>query len=503
MAVYVREFVASPELGLVPLNSMATSGDQDPVTWVSTTELDDPSQFLRGGEVVLTTGVHHESAAQREEFVARLASVPISGLGFATGLVHKSVPPEVTAAADAAGLALFEVPLSTPFIAISRWFADRLFEEKYDLIRQITFAQKELTSALVNDLGLTSLVRKLREILGAPVAVIDVHGQVLASHPARRKWPAITELRSIAIEQADHELPGAEPLTSAAVEIEGVVVAYLCAATSPERSPVIPFAISLIGLELARRQAVLTGNREMLGQVLEDIISEHLPPSEAVRRLALHGLDVDSSFRVLIGRVDCSTVRLRRVPWNVLDLTGEHSSEQFAALIGEAVVVISPEDRDPAESSTALFEALSQLGPNAAVGVSGVHRGVHGLRIGHFEAGTAVARGPGRHGQTSVEPLTLAGLLLSNSTVPVRDIAMHTLAPLIDYDNSRNGDLIKTLKVYLETDCSPSRAARLLFIHRNGMQYRLERIAELTGRNLASFDDRAHLWLALSAMEMP
>jgi purine catabolism regulator len=332
--------------------------------------------------------------------------------------------------------------------------------------------------------------------------VIDVHGQVLASHPKRARWPEIAELRSIADYQATSDFAGDEPLTIAAVEIEGVVVGYLCAAAPPGRSPVIAFAIHLVGLELARRQAVLTGNREMLGQVLEDIIAEHLPSSEAIRRLALHGLDVEQDYRVLIGRVDCPAVRLRRVPWNVLDLVEGHSGEPYGALIGDSVVVISPANNPPEQSLDALFEALSRLGPNAAVGISAVHRGVRGIRIGHFEASQAVARGPGRHGLTSVEPLTLAGLLLSNSNVPVRDIAMSTLQPLIDYDSSRDGDLMKTLRVYLATDCSPGRAAQQLFIHRNGIQYRLDRIAALTGRNLASFEDRAHLWLALSALEL-
>jgi len=502
MSIYVHELTAAPELGLIPLNSAASRTNQKPISWVSTTELEDPSQFLRGNELVLTTGVHNNDTDQRVSFVNKLAAVPVTGLGFATGLVHECVPPEIVTAANDCDLALFEVPLTTPFIAISRWFADRLFEEKYDLLNQVTRAQKDLTGALVNDLGLKSLVRKLSEILGVPVAVIEVHGQVLASQPVRNSWPAISELRTIAQCQAAEAARGPDPLTVAAVEIEGIPVAYLCAAASPQPSPIIQFAINLIGLELARRQAVLTGNREMLGQVLEDIIAEHLVPREAVRRLRQHGLDIEGDHRILIGKVDCSASRLRRVPWNIMDLVGEHSSDLFAALLDDIVMVVSPADQDPDQAATMMFDALSRLGPNAVVGVSGVHRGVSGVRIGYFEAKQAVSRGPGKHGSMEFEPLTLPGLLLNNSTVPVRDIALDTLQPLIDYDTHRNGELIKTLEAYLEADCSPSRAAQRLFIHRNGMQYRLEQIAELTGRNLASFSDRAHLWLALSALNL-
>ena len=440
-----------------------------------------------------------------------LATVPIAALGFGTGFVHTEIPVEIIETARRVGLTLFEVPLPTPFIAISRWFADRVYDERYSLLRQIAAAQKGLVAALVNDLSLKSLVVKLSELLGGAVAVIDVHGTVLGTHPVRAVWPPVAELRTIAALAWDQDQGtdstasdrDEESITSVAVDIEGVTVAYLCAVTRRDLDTVVQFAVSLIGLELARRQAVLTGNREMLGQVIEDVVAEHISAGEAVRRFEIHGLDVESAFRVLIGRVDGKVDRLRRVPWNLVDLVSERSSHPFAALAGGTVVVITYADDDHVESGRALLSALSRLGPGASVGVSGVHHGVQGVRVGMFEARRASSHGPGLHLAESVEALSLAGLLLSNSLVPVKDIALAALGPLIDYDTRKTADLVNTLKTYLQQDCSPARTAQALFIHRNGLQYRLDRIAELTGRNLASVEDRAHLWLALTALEMP
>lgn len=506
MPVYVHELIAAADLGLIPLHRVSGNTTPIEISWVSITELDDPTKFLRGGEVVLTTGVHHATEERRREFVRRISGVPVAALGFATGFVHQSVPDEIIDTAREVGLVLFEVPLPTPFTAISRWFADRLYDDRYKLLRQVAAAQKELVAALVNDLSLRSLVLKLNGLLGVAVAVIDAHGELLASSPGRTVWPPVSELHVVAQqlnrdEYAQSQSPSA--MTAAAVDIEGVTVAYLCAATSPELSTLMQFAVDLIGLELARRQAVLTGNREMLGQVIEDVLAEHVSAEESIRRFAIHGLDINSSFRVLVGDVDCSPERLRRIPWNVAELVGEHSEDLFAALVDDSVVTIDASGRDSDQVAGALLETLSRLGSGAAVGVSRPHRGVHGLRIGLFEARRAVSQGPGRHSAEEVNQLSLPGLLLFNSTVPVRDIALATLRPMIDHDRQRGTDLVNTLRVYLDSDCSAARTAEALFIHRNGLQYRLERIATLTGCNLASVEDRAHLWLALSALDIP
>jgi len=60
-----------------------------------------------------------------------------------------------------------------------------------------------------------------------------------------------------------------------------------------------------------------------------------------------------------------------------------------------------------------------------------------------------------------------------------------------------NGLLRRTLNVWFANNAQPGTSAKALFIHRNTLEYRLNRIAELTGLNLTSFDDRLLLYIAL------
>ncbi|WP_380181923.1 CdaR family transcriptional regulator [Kalamiella sp. sgz302252] len=69
------------------------------------------------------------------------------------------------------------------------------------------------------------------------------------------------------------------------------------------------------------------------------------------------------------------------------------------------------------------------------------------------------------------------------------------LAKLKAMDN--NGLLRRTLIAWFSHNVQPSATAKALYIHRNTLEYRLNRISELTGLNLSNFDDRLLLYVAL------
>src|ERR1700751_2340033 len=90
-----------------------------PVRWVHISELLDPTPWLSGGELLLTTGLQLGDAEQQREYVARLSSHGLSGLGFGAGFSFESAPPALVEAAAELGFPLFEVPYQLPFIAIT------------------------------------------------------------------------------------------------------------------------------------------------------------------------------------------------------------------------------------------------------------------------------------------------------------------------------------------------------------------------------------------------
>ena len=69
--------------------------------------------------------------------------------------------------------------------------------------------------------------------------------------------------------------------------------------------------------------------------------------------------------------------------------------------------------------------------------------------------------------------------------------------PLVERDRERRSDLVRTLRVYFAAGANASEAADRLFLHRNSLLYRLERIQRLTGLDLRDPGARLALQLGL------
>src|SRR6185437_12705460 len=106
------------------------------VRWVHSTELPDPTPWLKGGEMLLTTGLQLEGPKVQREFLQRLVDHDIAALGFGTGFRHRKVPAALEKAAEACGFPLFEVPYELPFIAITERAFARLLDERYELLQR-------------------------------------------------------------------------------------------------------------------------------------------------------------------------------------------------------------------------------------------------------------------------------------------------------------------------------------------------------------------------------
>jgi sugar diacid utilization regulator len=81
----------------------------------------------------------------------------------------------------------------------------------------------------------------------------------------------------------------------------------------------------------------------------------------------------------------------------------------------------------------------------------------------------------------------------------VESFVREWLGTLLDYDHSRNSELVMTLSDYLECGGSYDESAAALHIHRSTLRYRLARIAELTGHDLRNVDTRFNLHAATRA----
>jgi purine catabolism regulator len=135
------------------------AGSDRPVRWVHISELPDPTPWLRGGELLLTTGppLHSGPAA----YVERLADAGLTGIGLGLGLGYDEAPAEAVAAADRLGFPLFTIPYEVPFIAITEAVFTRLSDARVaEAVQRL--AGDLVEAVLGGEIGARELRRRTR-----------------------------------------------------------------------------------------------------------------------------------------------------------------------------------------------------------------------------------------------------------------------------------------------------------------------------------------------------
>jgi purine catabolism regulator len=94
-------------------------------------------------------------------------------------------------------------------------------------------------------------------------------------------------------------------------------------------------------------------------------------------------------------------------------------------------------------------------------------------------------------------------LLLSlQDTDALRLFCDSLLGPIESGEGHYGGELMRSLEAFIECNGQWESAARRLFCHRHTLRYRIRKVEELTGRDLASARDRIEFWLALRGREL-
>src|SRR6202161_505513 len=157
------------------------SATDAPVRWVHISEIEDPTPWLSGGELLLTTGMQLDTDERQRAFVDRLADHHLAGVGFGTGFAHAEVPPALLQAAAEREFPVFEVPYDVPFIALTEAAFTQLVNEQYAVLRRALAAHERLERVVLSERGLDALAGTLATLIGAAVLVVDARGEPLAA----------------------------------------------------------------------------------------------------------------------------------------------------------------------------------------------------------------------------------------------------------------------------------------------------------------------------------
>jgi PucR family transcriptional regulator, purine catabolism regulatory protein len=153
-----------------------------PVRWVHAIELTDVARLLRGGELVLSTGIAlPDDERLLAVYIAELAEIGVAGLAVELGRRYaESLPAGLVSAAERAGLPLIAFQREVAFIEITEAVHARIIDAQLDELRASERLHEMFTELSVAGAPPEEIVRQAAALAGRPVILADLSHRVLA-----------------------------------------------------------------------------------------------------------------------------------------------------------------------------------------------------------------------------------------------------------------------------------------------------------------------------------
>lgn len=408
--------------------------------------------------------------------------------------------------------------------------ANRGLAERFEAIKGLADLQRDLVQLLIDSRNLAAIAARAAEHLGVNVLIVDLELRVLGAFPPMDEVPP--ELRAPLAAALRNPLSAAPRKRSAAMHAQRVTVGNeavgLVAAFGERLDDAAHLAISQVAMAAALFHVEQHAASKAQAETLEALLWDLLEGADAVRHAALDrarhlGAEPRGPARVLLcafgaidglakargwgaAEMDTCRRRIRELCEREQDRSG---TPRLVGTRGNSIVFLLPDKGIEACEHTAdsLARAIAREVPGLSVyvGASSPRADLLGLQKAYAEARISadVAVQHGTAGGAVFERGGVVGVLLGlRQESDTRALVERTFGRLMELNERQRQPLLRTLQVFFERNCSQQAAARQLRVHHKTVRYRLARIGELTGLDLAKREDRLLADLALYVNEL-
>ena len=344
-----------------------------------------------------------------------------------------------------------------------------------------------------------NVVLQFKETTDRVIGVMDAEGSVIACSELTgigKKWTKYVE----AIELADGNCVAIEGKTFKALPGWGSHFDYAVFASGDDSVGRTVCAMACVALNSAK---AYYEEKHDKGSFIKNIISDNILPSDIYMRAKELHVPVEANRGVFVIRpVD---ERMEAVPMDAVQSLFPDRQNDFVLSVGEADVALihqlpeGADGRDLDKVAQQIGEALKVDGEYSVfVGVGTVATHLRDLAKAYKEAQIAIEVGKVFDTERYIvnyENLGIGRLIYQLPTTLCEMFLQEvfTKNPIDALDQ----ETLFTIYKFFENNLNVSETARKLFVHRNTLVYRLEKIKKLTGLDLREFDDAITFKVAL------
>lgn len=479
-------------------------GLKNEIYYVDSMEIPDLTGWLRPNELIISTGY---SFRHEPYLLCRLLDemhrVKGAAIAIKTKRFLQEIPEEALRKSDRYRIPLIDIPAEIPSIDLTHSVMENILNRQVTVMKGVQEVSQQFTQLVLNR-RTPELVVLLGQLLHCDVAVLNLDRDVESSTP-RFLPESIKERRSI---QVNNRVVGYLAVTRTIEEQDRY--AQMC----------LEQAVTVLAIEYTIRQSLQLQREREQESFLVELLSGTAGQEELLRHRARQvGMPHGARRYVVMLELAEEELPPQQKEERLLKLLeeinrGENQSRKGVLIHEKIAIICSTSTQDVAEQREEAVGDLEELtgwggekeGASWRCGIGCLRERLEDLPDSYREAKRALRIGRlMRPGQPVVhfEDILVEDLLEEAADHPsLASMSRMFIEPLVAYDREYGTELLTTLASFLRSGGQTKKVGEELFIHRNSVLYRLERVEEVLGVDLHDAETRFRLDLAMRAWKL-
>lgn len=503
------------------------------------------------GELLLTTAYSFkkDNIEEQKNLIRECAKKKLAGIGIKIYPYLEYLSEEVISLADDLNFPIIDLYYATPLSDIMTPLFNEIFNRQAYLLKKIERIYEQFMDSMLKGANTSQIVKLISDSVKNPVYVRfefpeevithfdyidDSVRELLIENVDKYFDPNINRNREKKLEESN-ELIGGKYIKRMIFPIVAKDSIYGHIVTWSINTPlggydlsVLEIASTTMALEILKALSVREVENRYKSEFLEDLISlEERRVEKAIDRASFFNINKKDKFLSVTLKIKNKEVESNKVSIGTdqtqQDITKIHDliERNIIRQLGFNAIVVSKTERiqillslkKDAKIESLLQEINKKFEEiiekfkylDFRIGIGRPYEGLENFNNSYLDSVKAINTGKilDKKTITNYENLGIFKILCQDH---IEDELLKffnaTLKPLVEYDDKKSTELVKTLEAFFENNGNLKRMSDSLFTHYNTVLYRIQRINEITKMSLENPGDRLNLEIALKIKQL-
>lgn len=525
------------------------------ITRLNVMEVPDIINWVEEGEFLLTTAYSMKDNIQGlEQLIIDLNNKEVAGLGIKIKRYINEIPNQVLERAELLGFPLIEIPFDISYSTILTESLTEIVNAHTNILSRISNIQNNLIKLMLDGGSLKEIAAAIHHSLDGNTVAIEEYimgTQIIMSSKNKKIYKSLIDeeqdylkrreikkehyktghTRSIDIIQ-DKEISRISiPIYSENIDYGCIFIWEDKRVLSPVETKVLESSTPIIALDIHKKMTILEIEAESKTEFLKDLFSgKEERIKRAFEKLSYLNFDINNSYSVIVIHIKENEIYkkyktnvpnyISQLKIRLISIIDKISKDENYNIIStprfDGVVMLFGSRQDTKDSrikrdikkfcmkilSYAEHEGFNEY---LNMGIGRNSDSPKEIWVSNREALKVNEYQNKQKGDKILfyEDLGIYKILSFEGLRPeLNKFYKDILQGLVNYDKEKGTDLIITLKKYFEFEGNLKKISESMFVHYNTVVYRLQRIKDITNKDLNSYEDRLNFQIALQILDM-